>query len=75
MISVDASEEIIGKMKVNRFQVIKCYKCGRNYRLGDLTPKLFIEHDMSKFRPPNMGGNGYNYDCPHCRIPIYCPRW
>ena len=75
MISVNASPDIIQKMKINRFQEIQCWKCKRKYRLGDLTPKLFIESDMSKFRAPNLGGNGYNYDCPHCKALIYAPRW
>lgn len=75
MYSVNATEEIISKMKVNRFHQVQCPMCKRKWRLGDLSPKLYIDSDMRKFRAPNQGGNGYNYDCPVCRIPIYCPRW
>lgn len=75
MISVNAKPEIIQKMKVNQFYQVTCWKCSRKWRLGDLQPKLYIESDMRLFRAPDMGGNGYNYDCPHCKSLIYAPRW
>lgn len=75
MYSVKASPEIIQKMKINRFQKVRCWKCGYVWKLVELQPKLFIETDMKKFRSPDQGGNGYNYDCPHCGRVIYAPRW
>ena len=75
MISVNASPEIIQKMKIHTQQKITCWKCKRTYWLSDLTPKLFIDPDMRIFRPPDKGGNGYNYDCPHCKSLIHAPRW
>lgn len=75
MISVNASPEIIQKMKVHTQQKVRCYKCGCVYWLVELQPKLFIDPDPKVFRAPDKGGNGYNYDCPACHVPIYMPRW
>lgn len=75
MISVNAKPEIIRKMKINTQQKVQCWRCKRMYWLKDLMPKLYIESDMRLFRAPDMGGNGYNYDCPHCKSLMYAPRW
>ena len=75
MISLNASPEIIQKMKVHTQQKVRCWKCKRMYWLSELPPKLFIDPDPKKFRLPDAGGNGYNYDCPHCKELIYAPRW
>ena len=75
MYSVNASPEIVKKMQVHRDAKVRCWRCGKVWRLIDLPPKLFIETDMKKFRAPDKGGNGYNYDCPHCKALIYAPRW
>lgn len=75
MISLNASPEIIQKMKVHTQQKVKCWKCGYVWWLAELQPKLYVESDMRKFRPPDQGGNGYNYDCPHCKHLMYAPRW
>ena len=75
MISPNATPEIREKMKIHSQQKVKCLRCGRIYWLTDLSPQLYIDIDIRKFRPPDKGGNGYNYNCPHCKILIYAPRW
>jgi hypothetical protein len=75
MISLHANPVIIQKMKINRFHVVQCPTCRNKYLLGDLSPALYIDMDPRLTRPPDEGGNGYNYYCPKDKTNIYAPRW
>jgi phage tail sheath gpL-like len=68
--------EIAQKMLIDQYKKVKCRRCGTVSLLGDLKPALFIERvDTGRFRPPAMGGNGWNFHCPACAETIYAPRW
>jgi hypothetical protein len=75
MMSERATPEIMMKMRVNRFHVVKCPTCKGTHLLGDLIPSLYVDIDPAKFRAPDFGGNGYNYYCPYDNTVIYAPRW
>jgi hypothetical protein len=75
MISTNVTPEIARKMVINRFQEVRCPLCRNVYQLGDLKPALFLEMIGRGFRPPDNGGNGYNYYCPKDKTLIYAPRW
>lgn len=68
--------EIALKMRVDQFQTVKCPQCKHKYMLGELKPAMHLELiNTGKFRPPDAGGNGWNYRCPNCKVLIYAPRW
>jgi hypothetical protein len=68
--------EIAQKMIVDQYHRVKCRRCGTVSMLGDIKPAMFLYLvDNPKFRPPVMGGNGWNYHCPKCQETIYAPRW
>jgi phage FluMu protein Com len=68
--------EIALKMRINQYQKVKCNRCGVVALLGDLKPALYVQNiSTGLFRPPDMGGNGYNFRCPNCKGLIYTPRW
>ena len=74
--NTNITPEIALKMRVDQFMTVKCPRCEHKYMLGELKPALFVELVTSpNFRPPDAGGNGYNYRCPNCGTKIYTPRW
>jgi hypothetical protein len=63
--------EIAQKMVIDQYKKITCRKCGTVSQLGDIQPAMFIEKiDTGRFRPPAMGGNGWNFHCPQCKETI-----
>lgn len=68
--------EIAIKMRIDQYQKVRCPRCETVSILGDIKPAMFLYMvDNPLFRPPVMGGNGWNFHCPQCKETIWKPRW